>query len=207
MERPRNSIRTHPATAPTPFSLPCLDKGHFYPNEGVADKLSPRVHSVSVLLLRVSLPMRWDSDQVILLGNDIHAVANELVSDDLLPRSDFGLDFFSASISRTTPWILRRHKLQKALLTSLFIPFARLSGAAEKLDFKTRLVMTEELIRLLVSVDWNEMCARMEAPVGRALIEQMDGCRASAAGRSWRNDDRQSFCINRAKTSSPASLQ
>ncbi|NQZ73077.1 MAG: L-rhamnose isomerase, partial [Dinoroseobacter sp.] len=68
-------------------TLLCLDMGHFHPTENVADKLSAVAMSLSEILLHVSRPMRWDSDHVISLNDDIFAMANELVSGGLLGRT------------------------------------------------------------------------------------------------------------------------
>ena len=80
--------------------LLCLDMGHFHPTENVADKVSAVALSVDELLLHVSRPMRWDSDHVILLNDDILQMAQELVFGGLLGRTHIGLDFFDATISR-----------------------------------------------------------------------------------------------------------
>lgn len=84
----------------------CLDMGHFHPTENVADKLSSCGRFVDHLLLHVSRPMRWDSDHVILQNDDILMMARELVASDMLDRTFIGLDFFDATISRTTAWVI-----------------------------------------------------------------------------------------------------
>ena len=164
--------------------LLCLDMGHFHPTENVADKVSAVALSVDELLLHVSRPMRWDSDHVILLNDDILMMAQELVFGDLLGRTHIGLDFFDATISRTAAWVIGVRNMQKALLRALLLPQERLKTAEEKLDFTTRLMLTEELKDLPFAAVWNEFCDRQNAPVGANLIADLDAYQASVAGRS-----------------------
>ena len=164
-------------------TLLCLDMGHFHPPENVADKLSAVSLSLDRLLLHVSRPMRWDSDHVILLNDDILTIAQELVSADLLDRTAIGLDFFDATISRTAAWVIGTRNMQKALLRALLTPFERLRAAEDALDFTTRLTLTEELKDLPFGAVWDEFCARMERPTGPALIESLEDYQYSVASR------------------------
>lgn len=161
----------------------CLDMGHFHPTESVADKLSAVALSVDEILLHVSRPMRWDSDHVILLNDDILAMAQELVFADLLDRTHIGLDFFDATISRTAAWVIGTRNMQKALLRALLLPRARLSAVEERLDHSARLMMTEELKDLPFAAVWAEFCARLDVPTGRALITGLETYQATVGGR------------------------
>lgn len=163
--------------------LLCLDMGHFHPTENIADKLSAVSLSLDQLLLHVSRPMRWDSDHVILLNDDILAMAHELVSADLLERTAIGLDFFDATISRTAAWVIGTRNMQKALLRALLTPFDRLRDAENRLDFTKRLTLTEEFKELPFGAIWDEFCARTERPTGMPLISELDRYQASVAGR------------------------
>ncbi|TLP44152.1 L-rhamnose isomerase [Cohaesibacter sp. CAU 1516] len=161
----------------------CLDMGHFHPTENVADKLSSVSLSVDEILLHVSRPMRWDSDHVILLNDDILAMAQELVFGDLLGRTHIGLDWFDATISRTAAWVIGTRNMQKALCRALLMPQQPLKAAEEALDFTTRLLLTEELKDLPFSAVWAEFCRRMDVPVGAALISDLNAYQASVASR------------------------
>ena len=157
--------------------------GHFHPTENIADKLSAVALSVDELLLHVSRPVRWDSDHVILLNDDILQMAQELVFGDLLARTQIGLDFFDATISRTAAWVIGTRNMQKALMRALLLPQARLKAAEDALDFTTRLVLSEELKDLPFAAVWDEFCARLDVPVGRALLADLDAYQASVASR------------------------
>lgn len=161
----------------------CLDMGHFHPTESVADKLSAVALSVPDLLLHVSRPMRWDSDHVILLNDDILAMAQELVFAGLLPRTRIGLDFFDATISRTAAWVIGVRNMQKALLRALLLPQDRLKAAEAALDFTQRLALTEELKDLPFAAIWAEHCSRADRPTGAALVADLARYQASVAGR------------------------
>ena len=164
-------------------TLLCLDMGHFHPTENIADKLSAVALSLDEILLHVSRPMRWDSDHVILLNDDIQAMANELVFADLLDRTRIGLDFFDATISRTAAWVIGTRNMQKALLRSLLMPQAELKDAEAKLDFTKRLIFTEELKDLPYGIVWQEFCDRHNAPCGLALSGALESYQASVSGR------------------------
>ena len=163
--------------------LLCLDMGHFHPTENIADKLSAVALSLDEILLHVSRPMRWDSDHVILLNDDIFAMAQELVFADLIGRCHIGLDFFDATISRTAAWVIGVRNMQKALLRALLMPGAVLQAAEADLDFTKRLVLTEELKDLPFATVWAEFCARHNVPAGAQLIGVLDHYQQSVSGR------------------------
>ena len=161
----------------------CLDMGHFHPTESVADKLSAVAMSVQDLLLHVSRPVRWDSDHVVLLNDDLLAMAQELVFADLLPRTRIGLDFFDATISRTAAWVIGVRNVQKALLRAFLLPQARLKGLEHSLDFTARLVLTEEARDLPFGAVWAEYCARADTPAGVSILNGLEAYQSSVAAR------------------------
>lgn len=164
-------------------TLLCLDMGHFHPTENVADKLSSVALSVDEILLHVSRPMRWDSDHVILLDDTILQMAQELVSADLLRRTHIGLDFFDATISRTAAWVIGTRNMQKALLRALLAPWDGLKSAENKLDYTSRLVVTEEIKDLPYATVWAEFCERMGVPSGQSVVSDLNRYQATVAGR------------------------
>ncbi|MEL6644158.1 MAG: L-rhamnose isomerase [Pseudomonadota bacterium] len=164
-------------------TLLCLDMGHFHPTENIADKLSAVALSLDEILLHVSRPMRWDSDHVILLNDDIQAMANELVFADLLDRTRIGLDFFDATISRTAAWVIGTRNMQKALLRSLLMPQEKLKQAEHALDFTKRLILTEELKDLPFGAVWDQFCTRHDVPTGLALAQSLERYQQSVSGR------------------------
>ncbi|MEO9576513.1 MAG: L-rhamnose isomerase [Tateyamaria sp.] len=164
-------------------TLLCLDMGHFHPTENIADKLSSVALSLDEILLHVSRPMRWDSDHVILLSDDILQMAQELVSADLLDRTHIGLDFFDATISRTAAWVIGTRNMQKALLRALLMPTEALKTAETNLDFTTRLTLTEEFKDMPFGSVWSEFSERENVPNGQKLIEELDRYQSSVSDR------------------------
>tara|TARA_Y200000002_G_scaffold276775_1_gene230966 strand:- start:204 stop:1433 length:1230 start_codon:yes stop_codon:yes gene_type:complete len=164
-------------------TLLCIDMGHFHPTESTADKLSALSLSLDEILLHVSRPMRWDSDHVILMNDDVLSMAHELVSADLLDKTNIGLDFFDATISRTAAWVIGTRNMQKALLQSLLKPWKLLRDAENKLDFTKRLTITEELKDLPHGLVWEEFCTRHNMPVGQSLIKDLESYQNSVSGR------------------------
>ena len=67
--------------------LLCLDAGHFHPTESVADKISAVLAWVDELLLHVSRGVRWDSDHVVILSDEVRAMMQEVVRGDYLDRT------------------------------------------------------------------------------------------------------------------------
>ncbi len=96
--------------------LLCLDTGHFHPTEVVSDKISSVLTFLDQILLHVSRGVRWDSDHVVILSDELRAIAEEIVRGDYLERVHIGLDFFDASINRVAAWVTGTRCMLKALL-------------------------------------------------------------------------------------------
>jgi L-rhamnose isomerase len=148
-----------------------LDTGHYHPTETVADKISAALMFVPGILLHVSRGVRWDSDHVVLLSEEVEAIGQELVRGGYLSRAHIGLDFFDASINRVAAWIIGTRNVQKALLKALVEPTARLRAAESAGDYSTRLALLEEYKMLPFGAVWNAFCDRSGVPAGEAWIE------------------------------------
>ena len=99
-----------------------LDTGHYHPTETVTDKLSAMFVFLPEILLHVSRGVRWDSDHVVLLNDDLEALSQELVRGNFLERTHIGLDFFDASINRVAAWTIGTRNMIKSLLKALLEP-------------------------------------------------------------------------------------
>ncbi|MCL2377695.1 MAG: L-rhamnose isomerase [Defluviitaleaceae bacterium] len=142
----------------------CLDAGHFHPTEVISAKISAVSLFVKDLLLHVSRPVRWDSDHVVLLDDELLAIAHEIIRHNLLNRVHIGMDFFDGSIDRIMAWAIGGRNVRKALLAALLEPYAEIQKAEENLDFTKRLLMLEEKKMLPWQAVWNEYCNRKNAP-------------------------------------------
>ncbi len=146
--------------------LVCLDAGHYHPTETIADKISSVLTQLDGLLLHVSRGVRWDSDHVVVLSDDLRSIAEELVRGNYLERVHIGLDYFDASLNRVAAWVIGSRNMLKALLLALLEPAARLQAAEAEGDFTTRLALLEESKSLPMGAVWDYHCARKGVPVG-----------------------------------------
>ena len=155
--------------------LLCLDAGHFHPTEGISDKISSVMMSLREILLHVSRGVRWDSDHVVILNDDLRAIAEEIVRGNYLSRVHIGLDFFDASINRVAAWVIGTRSMIKALLIALLEPAEKLRELEASGDFTGRLALMEELKTLPVGAVWDYYCGTAEVPVGGAWVDEVKG--------------------------------
>ena len=137
-----------------------LDTGHFHPTEVVADKISSLLLFSPRLAFHVSRPVRWDSDHVLKLNDDLQLVADELVKCDALGKSYIGLDFFDGSINRIAALVIGTRNMQKALLRALLTPWDKLKEAQNHYDHTEVLALQEEIKTLPWGDVWNEYLSR-----------------------------------------------
>jgi L-rhamnose isomerase len=152
--------------AVTRRKLLCLDAGHFHPTESIADKVSAVFLWLDELLLHVSRGVRWDSDHVVTLTDELRAITGELVRGDYLGRTHVGLDFFDASINRVAAWVIGARSTLRALLLALLEPAGALRQREAAGDYTGRLALLEELKALPCGAVWDEHCRRQGAPLG-----------------------------------------
>lgn len=153
--------------------LLCLDTGHYHPTEVVSDKLSAVLLYLGEALLHVSRGVRWDSDHVAVLSDELEAIAQELVRGDYLDRVHIGLDFFDASINRAAAWVIGARALLKAFLLAFLEPTEELRRLEAAGDYTARLALLEEIKALPFGAVWNEHCERSGTPPGRAWLERV----------------------------------
>jgi len=150
-----------------------LDNGHFHPTESVADKISSLLLFQDKLALHVTRPVRWDSDHVVTLNDDIREIAKEIIRNDALGKVYIGLDYFDASINRIAAWVLGVRNFQKALLEAMLSPNGQLTKYQEEGDFTSRLVMMEELKTYPLGDVWNYFCELNNVPVQENWLEKV----------------------------------
>jgi L-rhamnose isomerase len=151
-----------------------LDAGHYHPTEGIADKISSVLQFLPEILLHVSRGVRWDSDHVVILNDDLLAIAREIVANDFVERVHIGLDYFDASINRVAAWTIGTRNMLRALLFALLEPTARLRAAEAAGDYTTRLALQEEIKSLPFGAVWDFYCESKEVPVGDAWLAEVE---------------------------------
>ena len=142
-----------------------LDSGHYHPTEGIADKISAVLCYLPQIALHVSRGIRWDSDHVVTLTDDLSAIAQELVWGDYLDRVRIGLDYFDASINRVAAWVIGARNLCKALLLALLAPTGHLKRVEAEGDYTTRLALMEETKVMPFGAVWDYYCETQNVPV------------------------------------------
>jgi L-rhamnose isomerase len=151
----------------------CLDMGHFHPTEGVADKISSILTFNKGVLLHVSRGVRWDSDHVVILNDDLIALAQEVKRANAFDRVYFALDFFDASINRITAWVTGTRALLKALLFALLEPTELLMEEESKGNLGNRLALLEEFKTLPFNAVWNKYCLEKNTPAGADWLKNV----------------------------------
>jgi L-rhamnose isomerase len=124
-------------------------------------------------LLHVSRGVRWDSDHVVILSDELEAIAQELVRGDYLARVHIGLDFFDASINRVAAWVIGARAMLKALLLALLEPVETLRLLEDEGDNTARLALLEELKALPFGGVWDHYCRSQGVPAGRDWLDEV----------------------------------
>ena len=151
----------------------CLDAGNFHPTEVISNKISSLLLFSNEMLLHVSRPVRWDSDHVVILDDELQEIAFEVVRNGLLPRVHIGLDFFDASINRVAAWVIGTRNMQKALLRALLEPTAQMKQLELDGDYTARLAYLEELKAMPWQAVWEEFCRRQNVPGGLGWLDEV----------------------------------
>jgi len=151
--------------------LNLLDTGHYHPTENVADKISSMFSYFDRLAFHVSRPVRWDSDHVLKLNDDLQDVCDELVKCDGLDRSYIGLDYFDASINRVAALVIGARNMEKGLLKALLTPWNVLKDAQDSYDHTKVLALQEELKTLPWTEVWDEYLISQNCPSEKEWFE------------------------------------
>lgn len=150
-----------------------LDAGHFHPTEVISDKIPTVLLYVDELLLHVSRPVRWDSDHVVIMDDELVYIAQSLIRNNLLARTNIGLDFFDASINRVAAWVIGTRNTIKALLRALLEPTEALMKLELEEDYTSRLALLEELKSYPFTAVWDYYCETMGVPVRDSWLQEI----------------------------------
>lgn len=159
--------------AATRGTLLTLDAGHYHPTEGIADKVSSVLCFLPEIALHVSRGVRWDSDHVVTLTDELQAIAQEIVWGGYVDRVRIGLDYFDASINRVAAWTIGTRNMIKALLLALLAPIDRLKAAEAEGDYTTRLALMEDAKLLPAGAVWDWYCEQQGVPVADAWLAEV----------------------------------
>jgi L-rhamnose isomerase len=149
-----------------------LDAGHYHPTESIADKISSVMQFLPEILLHVSRGVRWDSDHVVTLTDDLQAIAREIVANGYSDRVHIGLDYFDASINRIAAWVIGTRNMLRALLIALLEPTV-IKDVEARGDYTARLALQEEARGLPFGAVWDHYCEIHNVPVGNLWLEDV----------------------------------
>jgi len=151
----------------------CLDAGHFHPTETISDKISSVMLFVPEILLHVSRGVRWDSDHVVTLTDDLQAIMQEIARGGFLDRVHIGLDFFDASINRVGAWTIGTRNAVRAMMMALLEPRQLLCQYEQDSNFTARLALIEELKGMPFGAVWDYYCQQQGVPVGMSFMDEI----------------------------------
>jgi L-rhamnose isomerase len=151
-----------------------IDSGHYHPTESVADKISAILPFVKGILLHISRGLRWDSDHVVILNDQLIQIAEEVIRIQALDKIFIGLDFFDASINRIAAWIIGARATLKSFLYALLQPKAKLINYEENGEYFQRLALLEELKTYPYGSVWDYYCYTHNVPIGEDWFQTVE---------------------------------
>ena len=137
-----------------------LDTGHYHPTEVVSDKIPALLAFYDKVALHVSRPVRWDSDHVVILEDELKEIAKEIVRNGAENKVKIALDYFDASINRIGAWVTGQRSMQKALLYAMLLPNDTMKELQESGSFGKLMYMNELFKMMPVGDVWNEYLTR-----------------------------------------------
>ncbi len=150
-----------------------LDSGHFHPTEVISDKISSLLLFAPEIMLHVSRGVRWDSDHVVILNDELQALSQEIIRANALDRVHVGLDYFDASINRIGAYVVGVRATQKAFLQALLEPISQLRAFEANGQNFERLALLEEAKSLPWAAIFDFYCLKKGVIAGDAYIAEI----------------------------------
>lgn len=137
-----------------------LDNGHYHPTEVVSDKIPSMLVFHDKVALHVTRGVRWDSDHVLVLEDEVREIAKEIIRSDATERVLIALDYFDASINRVSALVTGQRAMAQALLTALLLPNDKMKKLQDEAAFTELMIMQENCKMLPVGAVWEEYLER-----------------------------------------------
>jgi L-rhamnose isomerase len=150
-----------------------LDNGHFHPTEQVGDKISSILLYIDEILLHLTRGLRWDSDHVVTLNDELSLIAQEIIRANALGRINIGLDFFDASLNRIGAYVIGTRSAQLAFMNAMLEPTKTLIRFEEEGKNFERLSLLELMKTKPFGAVWDYYCMMNDVPVGHDYIEEI----------------------------------
>lgn len=138
-----------------------LDNGHYHPTEVVSDKIPSMLTFYKNVALHVTRGVRWDSDHVVILEDELKEMAKEIVRSNATDRVLIGLDYFDASINRISAWVTGQRSMQLALLNALLLPNEQMKKLQDDNDFTQLMTLNERCKLLPVGAVWQQYLSEL----------------------------------------------
>ncbi len=151
-----------------------LDNGHFHPTEQVGDKISSLLLYVDEILLHVSRGVRWDSDHVVILNDEIELITQEIVRCKALNRVNVSLDYFDGSINRIGAYVIGVRAAQQGFLCALLEPTELIKKAEESGNYFKRLALFEIMKSKPFGAVYDYYCLKHNVPVAQYYIDDIE---------------------------------
>ncbi len=152
----------------------CIDLGHYHLSESVADKVSAHLPFHKQLLVHTSRPIRWDSDHVVLVTDEVREMFQEVIRASALDRAYLALDFFDASINRIGAYVIGTRATRQALLIALLEPSALCKQLEAEGKNAQKLALMEHAKALPHGAVWDKLCLQAGVPTGVSWIAEME---------------------------------
>lgn len=153
--------------------LICLDNGHYHPTEQIGDKISSCLLFLDELMLHITRGVRWDSDHVVTLNDEVLLIAHEVIRSGALSRVNIGLDFFDGSINRIGAYVAGTRATQLAFMIAMLEPTIMIREYEEKGKNFERLALLELLKSKPFGAVWDYYCLTSGVPVGTDYIDEI----------------------------------
>lgn len=153
--------------------LICLDNGHFHPTEQIGDKISACLQFLPEILLHITRGVRWDSDHVVTLNDDVLLIAQEVIRSKAFDKVNVALDFFDASINRIGAYVTGTRSTQKAFLIAMLEPFEILRKYEENNRNFERLFLLEQTKSMPWGAVWDYFCLQNNVLQDNEVIEEI----------------------------------
>ncbi len=137
-----------------------LDTGHYHPTEVVSDKIPSMLAFYDKVQLHVSRPVRWDSDHVVIVDDELKELSKEIVRSNADEKVMIALDYFDASINRLCAYVTGVRSMHKALLCAMLTPYEEMQKLQADGNF-TKVMYMHERSKFLPFTDvWDEYLSR-----------------------------------------------
>lgn len=150
-----------------------LDNGHYHPTEQVGDKISSILLYIDEILLHLTRGVRWDSDHVLNLNDELSLISHEIVRANALGRVNIGLDFFDASLNRIGAYVIGTRSAQIAFLNALLEPVSKLREYENMGRNFERLAYLELMKTKSFGAVYDYYCIINGKPAGESYINEI----------------------------------